>query len=211
MRWISLLVCLLTWSCSSDTGDAEKKEHALYNDILDRLAWQCYEMCNNPLGSNAWVASNQHADSIKKLMRTQADRRILYYQPKIGARKGGNLADWLTVDISSWDRFNSTFSGTPPKNLIQNVATSSSLKAEDLSVDYIDVVKLDTASAQRDSSMVVVGFSTPFYSDDGNRAVVYFESACGSKSGRGDLLMMRYKETKWIIEERRRVWIKNDN
>jgi hypothetical protein len=204
------MACVLGWSCNSNSGEAEKKERALYNDMADQLAWQFCETCNDAGGSHKMVWSNQRADSVKNSMRTQAKRRVLYYQPKIGAtHKKVQLSDWFTVELSSWDRFNSTFVGTPPKDVLESITVSSVL--EDLRIDYVDVIKLDTASQmQRDSTMAVVGFSKPFYKKDRNRAVVYSELACGAKGVRGDLLMMRHKENRWVIEERRRVWISKD-
>lgn len=205
-----LIVCFLMWSCNPSTEEPDKDELALYNDTVDQLAWQCYEVCNGSHGLNAIMWATSRADSIKNVMRTQPDRRVLYYQPKIGAtHKIPELAEWLTVEISSWERFFSTFSGTTPKQLLTSLTVSSALDAGQLRVDYMDIVKLDTASnTPLDSNMTVVRFSKPYFNDGRSRAVMYFESSCGPKRAKGELLMIRYKEDRWMIEERRKVWMK---
>ncbi|HTF17882.1 MAG TPA: hypothetical protein VK658_07405 [Chryseolinea sp.] len=205
-----LMVCAVMWSCDPNPQELEKEELALYNDMVDQLAWQCDDACNRPPGLNAIVWSNQHADSVKNILRAQTDKRVLYYQPKIGTtRKISELTDWLTVELSSWDRFFSTFTGTTAKNVVPNLTISSALKTGELRVDYMEVVQLDTASqGPLDNGIAVVTFSKPHYSKDRNRAVMYFESGCGSKKARGELLMMRLKENRWVIEERRKVWLK---
>jgi hypothetical protein len=204
------ILCVLTYACSPDTTELDKQELALYNDTLDQLAWQSDEACIEPVGSITKVRSNKYADSVKTSLRTQSDKRVLYYQPKIGGmHKISLLTDWLAVEIASWDRSFSTFSSTTPKTMLPILTVSSTLDASQLRVDYMNIVKLDTASSTPlDSNMAVIRFSKPFYNEDRNRAIVYLESACGSKRGKGELLMIRYKENKWFIEERRKVWAK---
>ena len=130
-----LMVCALLWSCNSNSDELEKQELALYNDTVDQLAWQCDEVCNGLDGVNAILRSTQHSDSIKNIMRTQTDRRVLYYQPKIGGtHKISVLADWLVVEIGSWDRSFSTFSSTVPKKMLPSLTVSSALNEGDLHV-----------------------------------------------------------------------------
>lgn len=211
MRCLSLLIVFaLLWSCSTSTEEIEEQELSIYNDLLDQLAWQSGAMCGRADGLNPKAWSIAYADSVKNALRTQADRRVLYYQPKIGAvHKIAALSDWIAVEMSSWERFYSTFSGTQEKQALPNLTVSSALKADGLKTDYVDIVKLDTAARTApDSSATVVRFSKPFYHEAMNRAVVYFESTCGKTQARGELLMLRFKEGRWMIEERRAVWVR---
>jgi hypothetical protein len=210
MRLLCLILCALTCACSPDTTELDKQELALYNDALEQLAWQSNEACNEPVGSITQVRSNKYADSVKTSLRAEADKRVLYYQPKIGGmHKISLLTEWLAVELASWERSFSTFSTTIPKKMLPSLTVSSSLETSQLNLDYMDIVQLDTASSTPlDSNMAVIRFSKPFYNEDRNRAIVYFESTCGSKRGKGELLMIRYKENRWFIEERRKVWAK---
>ena len=210
MKCLLFTLCALICACSPDTSELDKQELALYNDTFNELAWQSDEACNEPVGSITQVRSHAYADSVKTTLRAQPSKHVLYYQPKIGGmHKISLLADWLAVEIASWDRSFSTFSTTIPKKMLPSLTASSSLETSQLQLDYMNIVKLDTASSTPlDSNMAVIRFSKPFYNEDRNRAIVYFESACGSKRGKGELLMIRYKENRWFIEERRKVWAK---
>ena len=196
------------WGCNADLEEQKKAELALYNDVADQIAWQVEEACSHRDGSKTIVWSKQRADSAKTLMRANADQYKLHYQPKLGgARSVSQLSEWLTVDISAWERFSSTFQGTTAKKTLPALTASSVLEAGQLHVDYMNIVRIDTAlQAPLDSSIALVRFSKPYYSEGRTRAVVYFESGCGTKAIKGELLMIRHKENKWMIEERRKVW-----
>lgn len=205
-----LALCAVMFSCGNSTEEHSKQEVALYNDLFDQLAWQSNEICSDAGDINPRAWSVKHADSVKSLLRSYAEKRPLYYHAKIGAlHKVRSLGEWFTVEITSWDRFHSTFSGVPANKVIPALTASSSLNAGALNLDYMKVVQRDTASAApRDSSSALIGLSKPFYHEDRNRAVVYFETVCGSLKARGELLMVRLKDNKWQIEERRPVWTK---
>jgi hypothetical protein len=203
-----ILLCASIWGCSADQEELKKQELALYNDVVDQVGWQCEEACSQRDGSITIVWSKQRADSVKTMMRSNADQRLLHYQPKLGgALSVAQLSDWLTIDISSWERFSSTFQGTTAKKTLPMLTTSSALEADQLHIDYMKIVRIDTAlQAPLDSSIALMRFSKPYYSEGRTRAVVYFESGCGAKAIKGELLMIRQKEKKWVIEERRKVW-----
>lgn len=207
---VYLAVGVLLGSCGSGTSDeVSKPELALYNDLLERLAWQCHEACSRTDGTTGFSWSKNHADSVKNALKAHAERSILYYQPKLaGGGKASSLGDWLTVEISAWERFFSTFEGITPKELMPSLTLSSALDVSQLSIDYMDLVKIDTAAQTPLEGKTVIRFSKPHYNEEKNRAVIYFEWACGSRNSRGELLMIRFKDDKWLIEERRQVWIR---
>lgn len=205
-----LVICAMMWCCKTPNEKPDQQELALYNVIVDQLAWQCYEACSHPDGSYLRGLSTRYADSVKSIMRTQADRRVLYYQPKIsGTQKIDALSNWITVELPAWDRFYSTFGATKAKDVLPHLTVSPDLSADALHLDYMNIVRLDTALRMPvDSSSTVIRFSKPAYNKNRHRALVYFESTCGSKRGRGELLMGWYKENKWLIEERRTLWVR---
>ncbi len=205
-----LMVCTLMWSCNTAEEKPDEQELALYNAVIDQLAWQCEEACSHPDGYNTSGWSNRYADSVKNSMRELPDRRVLHYQRKVsGKHKVTTLSDWVTVELPAWDRFYSTFGGTKAKDVLPSLTVSPNLDAGALRLDYMNIVQLDTASRMpADSSSTVIRFSKPAYHKNRHRALLYFESTCGSKRGRGELLMLWNKDSRWVIEERRTLWVR---
>jgi len=200
---------MVLWSCNRDSGELDKKELAIYSQVMNHLAWQFDNMCSDPDQLATTIPSKADADSARSFLKAQAEKRSLYYLPKIGTmRDTAYLEDWFAVEASAWDRFYSTFPGKTAKELGAALAVTSDVQAGDFHLDYLTISKLDTASFKnRDSSMTVIGFSKPFFGKERNRAVLYFELVCGHRNARGELLIVRLRDDKWEIEERRKVWI----
>jgi hypothetical protein len=210
VKGVSFLI-LCTWicSCGAPSGEFEKQELQLYNNVLDQVAWQSDEGCNHQNGLRGTLSSKQHGDSVKNKLRELPQKRVLLYQPRIAApRKNVNLAEWLTVEMSSWERFYRTFGGTTPKDAASSLAVTATVDIGKLHLDYMELTQIDTASATPiETGKTVIRFSKPFYHKKNGRAVLYVETACAARAS-GELLMLRLKDGRWFVEERRSVWNK---
>jgi hypothetical protein len=102
------------------------------------------------------------------------------------------------------------FIDVPVKQIVDSISMPSKKAAADFVVDYIRLVPYQRTGESFMKNMKGNGiftFSSALFSEDGQKAVFYYEYVCGGKCGVGEIVTMQLKEARWKIVNMINVWI----
>ena len=151
--FVVLTSFLLIVGCKPSPGNLTRQDQiSLYSDIIDQIFWEYASTCMSSDEEIDPSLNYMNADSVKSFMRSRSPKCVLEYHDEIGMMytvdglSPDNIAD-IKSELETWTEIYPTIlEGATVQQIVDSVTITAKLNADELSVNYLELVQHDTGS-----------------------------------------------------------------
>jgi hypothetical protein len=209
-----LSILLLVSACHPSAPTVADKQN-FYRDVLqqlimDRYYYACmFEDGRMEKRYNDMIEHKVDRDVLEEFVDSlkEARKRI---GPKCEVRYSNSNDIRSTIDTygdsltSDWFA-DGWFQGVLLKTINDTLSQGINLPVEDLSMPFLKIVP-HQGSRFIGGGNNVISLSRAYFGDDGTKAVLYYDYACGGKCGVGKILFVAWESGGWRIVKMKDLW-----
>lgn len=222
---IQIFLCCLLFEAVIGCKNFDSEEGGLkfYSTVLDQIVYDNYfKYCLEDEGvgridstfSAGLIGEAQYVaivDSLKLIRKVSGRKCRIEYSDQLGVHTRDSIFDddikQSIQEILGDNFFKGHFENLPINSVLDKLSRPAKFDISRLQIPYMDFVRHDRSTTGiYGRGIGVIAVSEIYFSDNYDKAILYYEFNCGPLCGHGQLVFLGKEGSEWKILEYKRVW-----